>query len=62
MMTRKDYVATAEILSTFANEIHQTVFEDLVAEFCEMFLADNPKFSTTIFETACNKNLVDELI
>jgi hypothetical protein len=33
MMTRKDYVATAEILSTYANLIDKFTFEDLVADF-----------------------------
>jgi hypothetical protein len=37
MMTRKDYVTTAEILATYANEIPQVTFEDLVGDFCDMF-------------------------
>ena len=37
MMTRKDYVSTAEILATYANEIPQVTFEDLVGDFCDMF-------------------------
>ena len=61
MMTRKDYVATAEILATYSNEITQLVFEDLVSDFCDMFFADNPKFSPIKFEEACYKNLTDEL-
>jgi hypothetical protein len=61
MMTRKDYVSTAEILSTYANEIPQTTFEDLVADFAEMFLADNSRFSLDKFEEACYKQLEEEL-
>jgi hypothetical protein len=61
MMTRKDYVSTAEILSTYANEIPQTTFEDLVADFADMFLADNPRFSLDKFEEACYKQLDEEL-
>ena len=61
MMTRKDYVSTAEILATYANEIPQTTFEDLVADFSDMFFADNPKFSPNKFEEACYKELESEL-
>jgi hypothetical protein len=56
MMTRKDYVATAKILGEYVNLIDQFTFEDLVADFSDMFFADNPKFSPTVFETACYKN------
>ena len=62
MMTRKDYVATAEILNGFKDLIgDQLVFEDLVYDFSDMFLSDNPKFNPMTFKTACYKNLVDEL-
>jgi hypothetical protein len=61
MMTRKDYVATAEILSTYSNLIDKFTFEDLVADFCDMFLADNTRFSVDKFEEACYKELEEEL-
>jgi hypothetical protein len=61
MMTRKDYVSTAEILATYANEIPQVTFEDLVGDFCDMFFADNPKFSPTKFEEACYKDFEEEI-
>jgi hypothetical protein len=55
MMTRKDYVAVAEILSDFklgiANEI---VFSDLVDEFADFFSADNVNFKYDKFREACN--------
>ena len=35
MMTRKDYVKTANILKGFSDEIHPAVFEDLVEEFAQ---------------------------
>ena len=55
-MTRKDYVATAEILNGFKDIIlDEITFADLVDEFSLMFESDNPKFSPTIFETACYK-------
>lgn len=55
MMTRKDYVATAEILNKFVDRLDSSDFNDLVFEFSEMFLADNPNFSETKFEDACYK-------
>jgi hypothetical protein len=61
MMTRKDYVATAEILSTYSNLIDQFTFEDLVMDFSDMFTADNPRFSTIKFQEACFKVLEEEL-
>jgi hypothetical protein len=57
MMTRKDYVATAEILKSYSELIDQFTFEDLVNDFCDMFFADNPRFSPTKFEEACYKEL-----
>lgn len=54
MMTRKDYVATAKILSNFSLGIDALVFEDLCDEFAEMFEADNPKFDTARFLEACH--------
>jgi hypothetical protein len=61
MMTRKDYVNTADILSTYSNEIPQTTFEDLVGDFCDMFFADNPKFLPEKFEEACYKKLDEDI-
>ena len=52
MMTRKDYVATAEILNKFADRIDSHEFNDLVFEFGEMFLADNQRFVVEKFEQA----------
>jgi hypothetical protein len=54
MMTRKDYVATAEILKTYADSIDQITFEDLVYDFSDMFLSDNPRFNPMTFKIACN--------
>jgi hypothetical protein len=62
MMTRKDYVSTAEILSVFAkDQMSEADFEDLVLEFSDMFSADNPRFSTDKFQEACYKDLEVEL-
>jgi hypothetical protein len=57
MMTRKDYVKTAEILNKFFENlpdfpgIENNVF-DLVADFSDWFLEDNPNFSANKFELA----------
>ena len=56
MMTRKDYVATAEILHRFKDLIgDQLVFEDLVDEFSLMFESDNERFDHVKFFNACHK-------
>ena len=54
MMTRKDYVATAEILKSYSELIDQFTFEDLVYDFSDMFLSDNPRFNPMTFKMACN--------
>ena len=56
MMTRKDYVATAEILNGFKDLIgDQLLFEDLVDEFSLMFESDNERFVHVKFFNACHK-------
>jgi hypothetical protein len=59
MMTRKDYVATAEILNQFVTEIDSKTFQDLVFEFSEYFAADNPRFDENKFWDACVKELAN---
>jgi len=55
-MTRKDYVATAEILHGFKDLIgDQLLFEDLVDEFSLMFESDNERFDHVKFFNACHK-------
>jgi len=62
MMTRKDYVSTAEILNVFAKDkMSEADYEDLVLEFNDMFFADNPRFSTIKFQEACYENLEGDL-
>jgi hypothetical protein len=54
MMTRKDYVAVAEILSDFKYGIaNDVVFTELVEEFADFFSADNPNFKFDKFTHAC---------
>jgi len=52
MMTRKDYVATAEILFMFQHALNADAFKMLVDEFSEMFENDNPNFNREVFEKA----------
>lgn len=54
-MTRKDYVETAKILNKFIDRIDSHEFNDLVFEFSEWFLSDNPRFDEIRFEDACYK-------
>lgn len=56
-MTRKDYVATAEILNSYGAEMPLTVFEDLVHDFTQMFAEDNERFDSDRFYDECFKNL-----
>jgi len=57
MMTRKDYVATAEILNSYGSDMKLEVFEDLVNDFIEMFAEDNERFDSDRFWEECFKNL-----
>ena len=62
MMTRKDYVKVAEILSNYFatsvfDEQGEILFADLVDEFSLMFETDNPRFDATKFAIACYEKL-----
>ena len=52
MMTRKDYIATAEILKYASNKTHPALFSKMVNDFAEMFAKDNPRFDVTRFHEA----------
>lgn len=54
MMTRKDYIATAEILNGNRKFIHPATFAELVNEFANYFESDNSRFDFARFENACN--------
>ena len=56
MMTRKDYIATAEILKTYSEAMDNFFFEDLVNDFADMFAEDNDRFNRVRFLEACNWN------
>jgi uncharacterized membrane protein len=51
-MTRKDYIATANILKEYKKKMDSEIFEDLVSDFQEFFKADNSNFDKTRFENA----------
>ena len=53
MMTRKDYVTTAEILRGHLSDIDDITFDSLVESFALMFREDNDRFLTDKFIDAC---------
>jgi uncharacterized membrane protein len=55
MMTRKDYVSTAEILNSFVDVIPSDTMIELVEDFVEMFQNDNPNFDYERFLKAVTK-------
>jgi hypothetical protein len=54
MMTRKDYVATAEILRYASDKTHPALFSKIVVDFALMFAKDNPRFDANRFYEASN--------
>jgi hypothetical protein len=57
MMTRKDYIATAEILKYASNKTHPALFSKIVNDFAEMFAVDNPRFDVNRFHEASGYNV-----
>lgn len=55
MMTRKDYVSTANILNGYADEIDFLILADIAEKFAEMFAKDNDRFSHETFINAVMK-------
>jgi hypothetical protein len=53
--TRKTFIAVANLLNEYADLIDEFTFEDLVADFGDMFFADNPNFDFKKFRSECNK-------
>lgn len=56
MMTRKDYIATADILDTLVATVEGDALLavlDTVDQFAEMFAKDNERFDRTRFLNAC---------
>jgi len=57
MMTRKDYVETAQIIKFGSDKIHPAIFSKMVVDFAMMFAKDNPRFDANKFYKACNYNV-----
>lgn len=51
-MTRKDYVATAEILSDWADVMEYETLYALAKDFADYFSQDNPNFKRDRFFSA----------
>ena len=60
MMTRKDYVATAESLKNFGDNIenNHSDFIELVYDFADWFASDNPNFQEKKFVQACGLDIM----
>ena len=52
-MSRKDYIAIAQILKKCKHGISTASQEKLADEFCELFLFDNERFDSEKFLEAC---------
>ena len=52
MMTRKDYIATAEILNYASDKTHPAIFSKIVNDFAVIFAKDNERFDITRFHKA----------
>lgn len=59
-MTRKDYVATAQILNNYVDEIDFLVLQEIADEFAEMFENDNPNFNYQKFIDAVFAELKED--
>ncbi len=51
-MTRKDYVATANILNEYKDTLDFLVLSDLATDFADYFQADNERFDYQRFVDA----------
>jgi len=54
-MTRKDYVETANILNSVADEMDFIALANVAEKFAEMFANDNPRFDHQRFIDAVMK-------
>ena len=53
MMTRKDYVAVANILSDYQEVIEADEYYEMVLDFGKMMKLDNTRFDLSRFMIAC---------
>lgn len=54
MMTRKDYIKTADILWAYRFTMNEDAYRSLVSDFAEMMAVDNPRFDRARFFQACS--------
>lgn len=54
--TRRTFIDVSKILKQYANDVDETTFSDIVNDFGDLFLNDNPNFDFNRFEEACNAN------
>lgn len=59
MMTRKDYVQTANILASVRPEMNAETYFDLVDLFANYFSSDNERFNREKFEEACELDEIE---
>lgn len=53
MMTRKDYVAVANILKEYRQSMEARDYSDLCNDFADYMEKDNPRFQDLTFLKAC---------
>jgi hypothetical protein len=59
MLTKKTYIATSEILSSYKDLIgDEFTYHDLVDDFAAMFAEDNPRFDADKFFNSCMINVM----
>jgi hypothetical protein len=59
MLTKKTYIATSEILSSYKDLIgDEFTYHDLVDDFAAMFAEDNPNFDADKFFNSCMINVM----
>jgi hypothetical protein len=59
MLTKKTYIATSEILSSYKDLIgDEFTYHDLVDDFAAMFAEDNPRFDSDKFFNSCMINVM----
>ena len=51
-MTRKDYIATAEIMKYISDKTHPALFSKVIVDFSLMFAKDNSNFYANKFYEA----------
>ena len=57
MMTRKDYVAVANILSNYQDVMDSDDYYEMVMDFGKMMKLDNTRFDLSRFMLACGIDL-----